>query len=224
MKTEQKRTFVVELDGKPVKLAIVLPTPADEQEGREVYSKAWRQAALPADGCPAFHREDLDWVARQRGLWDDARQARDEQLLERLRTGAKALATSGIRVSAAKVIAVGMYADRQELRALREGLARLNATTVEGRAEQSRFNHLVAACTVWEDTGERYFQSAEEMLGRDADPVVYAAGREFAALVHGIDPEADLKNPESVFLLKHNFATVEDGQLRIHDQPARIAG
>lgn len=221
MKMEQKRTFVVELDGKPIKFAVVRPTPEVEQEGDRVYARARQQATLLDDGRPtAIPRESLDRVARERGLWDDARQARDDQLVERLRTGAKALTTGGIRVSAAKVIAVGMYADRQELRALREGLAQLNATTAEGRAEQVRFDYFVAACTVRHDTGERYFQSAEEMLGRDADPVVYAAGREFAALVHGIDPEADLKNPESVFLLKHSFATVEDGQLRIHDQPA----
>jgi hypothetical protein len=49
------------------------------------------------------------------------------------------------------------------------------------------------------------------------------AGRELAALLHGHDPDFDLKLPEASFLLTHGFATVEDGQLRLHNDTTQRA-
>lgn len=218
------RVFVVELDRKAVTFAVVRPSAVDEQEGGRVYARAWREAVLPDDGRPvAFLRADLDRVARERGVWDDARQVRENLLVQRLRTGAKVLAAGGIRLSAARVIATVMHTDRQELRRLREGRDRLLEMTAEGRAEQAEFDYLVAVCTRCADTGERYFAGVEEMLARDDDPVVLTAGRELAALLHGHDPDFALKLPEATFLLSHGFATVEDGQLRLHHDTTQRA-
>lgn len=218
-----KRVFEVEVDGKPVKLAVVRPSHRVVDQGQLVYNRAFREAVTPSDGKPgALVRQKVEEVLREQNLWDDAKQARYRELADAVNKGELKLAmgaNSGLTKLQCRDLALKMARDRAEIRRLTADRNRLDEVTAEARAEQARFNHYVAACTVYEESGSPYFRDAEDYLSREDDPAVLPAASNLGRLIYGLDDDYEKKLPENRFLLKYKFV---DEQLRLVDKDGKF--
>jgi hypothetical protein len=211
-----KRTFEVEIDGETVKLAALRPSYAVTQQATLVYNREFRKAVEAG----LMVRARIDKVMREQNLWDDEKQAALVRVTRAINEGEKRLAKGGIKLSEAKDVALGMVRARNELKAVLVERNELDQHTAESAAEQGRFSFLVAACTVYSETGKPYYRDAEDYLGREGnDPVALAASTEFGKLYYGLDDDYARKLPESKFLLAHKFV---DDNLRLVDRQGRL--
>lgn len=219
-KVSNKRVFEVEVDGKKVEFAVVRPNNKVMAQGTLVYNRAFREAVQPADGKKgAIVRQGLDALLREQNLWDDAKQARYEELVKTLLDGEKKLAQGGIKLSEAKAVALAMRRARLEVRWLLQARNEYDEVTAEAQAEQARFNYFVAACTVYGESGERYFKDAEDYLSRENDPVVLPAATNMGKLLYNLDDEHQYKLPENKFLTKYKLV---DDKLRLVDKDGKL--
>jgi hypothetical protein len=219
-KKGNKKKFTVEVDGAPVALAVVSPTPRDQLAATNVYNRAFREAVTPSDGgAGALVRAKLESVLRAQNLWDDAKQTRYEELRRTILSGERRLEEGGIKLSAARVVALDMGRARLELRRLTVDRNRLDEVTAEAQAEQARFNFYVAACTVYDPSGKKYYKDTDDFLTREGDVVAAAAPAQLAKLLYGLEDDYEQKLPENKFLLKYKFV---DEKLRLIDKQGKF--
>jgi len=203
---DNKKTFEVELDGKKVEIAVLRPNHKVMQQASLVYNREFRKAVEAG----LLVRQKIEQVLREQNLWDDTKQKKYEELLKSLLNGEKKLAAGGIKLSEGRAIAIQMRKDRLELRLLTAERNELDQHTAEAQAEQARFNYLVAACTVYGDTGKPYFKDADDYLSREGDPVVLPAAQNMGKLIYGLEDDYEHKLPENKFLLKYGFCREKD--------------
>lgn len=195
-----KKVFEAEIGGAKTQLAVVRPTYAEEMRASLSYNKAFREAV---DGG-ALLRAKIEAVMRKQDLWDDAKQARHDQLVKQLRESERDLRAGGIPLKEARLKAVQMTRDRREWQRLRSERTQLDVHTAEGQAEQAKFNFLVALCTVYNADRRPVFKSVEDYMTSE-EPYAYQAATEFANLYHDVDADWEKKLPENDFLMKWKF-------------------
>lgn len=206
-----KKKFEVELDGRKVSFEVRRPDPKVKQKSNLVYARTFRQLVKPEDGqAGAIVRPALESVMREQKLWDDAKQAKYEELFKELQQGSKRLQEGGFKLKEARELAINMRRWRAEMNQLMSKRNELDLNTAEAQSEQARFNYLVSACTVYED-GKPYFKNEEDYATRpDDDPVASKAASLFGQLYYGIDDDFYQKLPENAFLLKWKFCREGD--------------
>jgi hypothetical protein len=210
-----KRTFDVEIDGKKVGLAVVRPTHKVSQQAELAYNRAFRQAV--EEGL--LVRAKLDSVLRQQNLWDDAKQKEYAESQAELFRCEKALAAGGIPLAKAKSLALAMRDCRGKIRGLLADRHDLDRKTAEAFADQARFNFLVAACTVYSDTGKPYYKDVDDYLHRPDDPAALPAAEHTGRLYYGLDDDHERKLPENRFLKQYGFV---DEKMRLIDKQGKF--
>ena len=222
-----KVNFTVEKDGKTLELAVVRPSIKAQQEAQMVYAKAFADYVKAG----AILQAKLEAYIREQKLWDDARQAEWERLDTRLSENEKLVRgqVKGTTFAQARAAAIQMRFDRAAIRSLTADRVALRNNTVEGQAENQRFNYLVSVCTVHADSKKPYFRDLDDYLTRDEDPATLAAANAFASLYYNYDPAAEKSQPENQFLLKYRLCNDElhlvkviDGVERLVDAEGRL--
>lgn len=207
---DNKKVFDVEVDGKPVKLAVKRPDHKTQQAAQMVYNRAFREAVKPSDGkSGAIVRASLESVLRDQKLWDDAKQAQFNKLNQGLLEGERKLAKGGIKAKEAREVAIQMRRDRWDLRQLLTERNSLDLYTAEAQAENARFNYIVSACTVYSDTGKPFWKSEDDYLANGNEEVAIKAASTMGNLVYNLDEQFETKLPENSFLLKYGFCNKE---------------
>ena len=209
-----KKNFKVTIDSKEIELCVVRPNVKQRQEGQKVYNKAFRDAVESG----AILRAKVNSVMREQNLWDDTKEAQYKQLVEKINSSERKIKSGGIKLSEAKEIALQMRKDRVELRSLTSERSGLDNNTAEGQADNAQFNYWVSACTVYSDTGKPYFNSYEDYVNRDDDPVTGKAASSLALMLYNLDPDYEKKLPENEFLKKYKFV---DDELHLVDKNGR---
>ena len=209
-----KKNFKVTIDSKEIELCVVRPNVKQRQEGQKVYNKAFRDAVESG----AILRAKVNSVMREQNLWDDTKEAQYKQLVEKINSNERKIKSGGIKLSEAKEIALQMRKDRVELRSLTSERSGLDNNTAEGQADNAQFNYWVSACTVYSDTGKPYFNSYEDYVNRDDDPVTGKAASSLALMLYNLDPDYEKKLPENEFLKKYKFV---DDELHLVDKNGR---
>jgi hypothetical protein len=200
-----KKVFSVEVDGTPAKLAVVRPNHKVSESATLAYNRAYRRAVEAGSPVKA---KVLD-IMREQNLWDDTKQKKYEDILKTLFANEKKLAEGGIKLSAARDIAIQMRRGRIELRNLTSKRNEIEATTADSFAEQARFNYLVSACTVNADTGKPYYADVDEFLSKENDPVAMPASQNLGTLLYDLDEGFEAKLPENSFLKKYKLCNDE---------------
>jgi hypothetical protein len=208
------KLFTVKIDGKDVEFQVRKPTQDQLNKAQRVQNRVFREAVEGG----AILRAQIEAVMRQRKLWDDEKQKERDNLLAKLLEGEKKLATGKIKLSEARKIALEMRGNRWRLVLLNRDRNELDGNTAEAQAENARFNALVSMCTVYAKDGKPYYESYEDYLGREDDPVALPAASHFGRLYWGVDDEAEKKLPENKFLLKYKMC---DEKMRLVDQKGR---
>jgi hypothetical protein len=138
------------------------------------------------------------------------------QILE----GERKLAKGGISLSIAKDEALKMRKLREELRELIAVKTNLDTHTAEGQADNARFNYLVSACTVYNDSKKPYFSSYEDYNSKSGtDLVAGLAAQNLAGMLYGLDSDYEEKLPENKFLKQYKFV---DDKLRLVNKQGQL--
>jgi hypothetical protein len=202
-------------DNKEVEVAVERPNHRHIQEAQNVHNRAFREAL----DHKAILKEVLEKHLREQGLWDDSRQAEYERLTKVMLEGEKSLKRGKIKLSEAKQIAFQMQDARFEMVELLSQRRALEGNTVQAQAENARFNYLVAACTVYNDTGKPVFKNLDDYLSHSTEEFAWEAATTLAEMLNGFDPDAEKKLPENAFLLKYKLV---DEKLRPVDKDGNL--
>ncbi len=226
---KNKKVFKVEIDGVETAFAAMRPNNRVVQQGQIAYSKAFREAIEGG----AIVRARLNNVMRDQNLWDDKKQAEYDLVSQALLNCEKRLQRGGLKLNEARDIAIQMRRGRYDLRNLMTERNELDSKSAETLAENARFNFLVSECTVYGESGKKYFASFDDFLGREDDPVMGPATTALGQLLYGLDDDFEAKLPENKFLKAYKFCNAKlalinkDGQTvdvdgRLVDESGRL--
>jgi hypothetical protein len=210
----KSNVFEVKVDGKKVKLEVVTPGDDILIEAGKIYSKTFSDT-LRSGG---MLRKKLSDELRKQGLWDDEKQKRLDELQKQIVEKEYRLHKGKMKLSEAKELALSIKKDRAEQTALLTTFNEYDSNTVEGQADNAKFNYLVYACTVYSNTKERYFKSYEEFITYK-DPVAFIAASKYAKEYYGLTENFESTLPENKFLKKYKFV---DENLRFINSEGKL--
>ena len=207
-KEELEQGLVTEkdLDGNEVTVFVKKPTTKEYRESQAEYNRAFR-AALESG---AVLKKKLNQFMRDQGLWDDEKDAQEQSLLNEIAESEKSLKKGGIPLSEAKQIALDLRKTRAKFRNLVAERTILDSNTVEGQADNSRFNALVTLCVMKQDRVTPLFNTLEEYEKADVHPYITKAASVLANFMYDLDPNYDKNLTENKFLKTYNFANEDD--------------
>ena len=199
-----KRTF--EVDGR--EYAVYKPNAEQSENGSLEYARVFSKAVKSG----ALLRETIEGYMREQGMWDNEKDLKYVNLLDAITKAEKALKKGGIKLSEAKEIAFQMKRDRFNLQNLIAEKNSLDANTAQGQAETARFNLLLVACLVYNDTGKPVYDDKDAYLRAESSEVAQKGAATFANMWYGLEEDYDKSLPENKFLTKFD---VLDEELRL---------
>jgi hypothetical protein len=209
------KNFKAKINDQEREFLVRLPSLNDQREAQKVYNQAFTDAIK----SKSVVRAKLDDLLQDQGLWNDEKQAKFSSLQKELLEGEKRLAKGGFSVNEAKDLAIKMKSIRDEIRDLIGVRTSLDNHSAEGQADNSRFNYLVSACLVYNDTKQPYFSSLEDYLNRSSEEVALLGAQNLANMLYGLDNDYESNLPENKFLKKYKFI---DDKLRLVDKKGRL--
>jgi hypothetical protein len=219
---------VTDSKNNEIKLKTVNISPEIRSESNQFYSNAFDKAL--ADGYKL--RLECEKLLEQRGLLDTALQ--DKQI-EDLRAKIKKheIELRSARINGRRLskdegfkLALQIRKLRKELNGVGAGLSDFFKNSAESIADNERFQYLIYACTIRQDTGERYWGSYDEMKNESEQAIYTAAINSFVKLSMGV--EQDLENPfyENQWLQRMGYANKKgelvDSKGRLIDENGRL--
>ena len=200
---------------KEVEFLVRSPSLNDQREAQKIYNQAFTDAIK----SKSVVRAKLDDLLEDQGLWNDEKQAKFTSLQKELLDGEKRLAKGGFSLNEAKDLAIKMKSIRDEIRDLISVRTSLDNHSAEGQADNARFNYLVSACVVYNDSKEPYFNNMEDYLNRATEQVSLLGAQNLANMLYGLDNDYEKNLPENKFLKKYRFV---DDKLRLVDKKGRL--
>lgn len=198
-----------------VEYAMVKPSLPIIDEANKVYNKTFSQAI----NSGAIIRERLEDVLREQGLWSDAKQMKYQTLRREVLDLELKLKRGGIRLNQGKDIALKIKAKRAEMVEMLLSRNNLDSMTAEGQADNMRFNYLVSACMVYNNTNKPYFKNLEDYLNKANEPLSVEAARQLYTLLYKSDENAEHGLTENKFLKRFNFV---DEKLRLVNEDGHL--
>jgi len=209
------RTFKAFVENKETTFLVKSPSLQDQREATKVYNQSFSEALK----AKAVVRAKLDDLLVEQGLWDNEKQAKFTELQNEILENERKLAKGGIPLSDAKQLALNMRKTREDIRDLISVKTNLDTHTAEGQADNARFNYLVSACTVYNDTKDPYFKNYEDYNNRTADPVALLAAQNLAGMLYNLENDYEEKLPENKFLKQYKFV---DEKLRFINKEGKL--
>lgn len=150
-------------------------TKEDYAEATKVYNRTFSKN-LDNEDIPL--KEDISKMLRKRNLWDDEKQTKLDTVLKEIEKCEKKLkGKNQIKRSQATSISIELKKLRSEMLSLLSILNQFDNITVEGLAENERFNYLVSASLVYNSNGKRVFKDLDEYNSRATEPFAYEAAK-----------------------------------------------
>ena len=187
--------------GNAVNVLVIKPSTAAYRDSQVAYNKAFREALESG----ALLRQKLTDYMEEQGIWDDDKQKAYDQLLDEINVKEGALRKGGIPLKEAKEIALSMRQKRAEFRNLIAERTALDTNSVEGQADNARFNALVCLCVVDPSTKTPIFKELDDYDKLAEEPWAVKAASELANMIYEIDPNYDKNLTENKFLSKYDF-------------------
>ena len=211
---KQQRTVTSEdSSGNEVVVIVRSPTVDDYKHSQLEYNKAFRDAL----DSGALLRQRLTDYMREQGIWNDEKQKKSDEYVEKIRGMEEALKAGGIRLSEAKKIALDLRQVRAEFQLFLSEKNSLDSASAEGQADNARFNKLVRLCVLDPKTKLPFFKRDSKKAEEEAysasstEPWLVEASSELANMLYGLDPNYNQNLEENKFLKEFNFVN-EDYQ------------
>lgn len=195
-------------EGNEVKVFVKKPDTKAYRESQIEYNKAFR-AALESG---AVLKKRLNEYMREQGIWDDEKETQEQKLLNEMTECEGRLKKGGIPLAEAKEVALKLRSLRVDFRGLVAERTVLDGNTVEGQADNARFNALCTLCIYKQDKRTLMFESLEEYDKKGDEPWAAKAAGELASALYALDPDYDNTLAENKFLKAYKFAN-EKNQL-----------
>jgi len=209
------RTFTATVDGKEQTFVVRSPSVNDQKEANKAYNQAFSDAIK----SKAIVRAKIDELLKEQGLWDDNKQVKLDQLQSDILSRERQLAAGGIPLIQAKQIALEIKELRGDIRELIAVKMALDNNTAEGQADNVRFNYLVSACTVYQDSNQPYFRNMEDYLDKSTQEIAIKAAQTLANIIYGLDNNYENNLPENKFLKQYKFV---DDKLRLINKDGKL--
>jgi len=190
----------VDSDGKEVVVYVVRPNNERNREAQKISNLAFKEAIESG----ALLRQRIDDYMEEQGLWNDEKEKKLESLNKKMNNGIDKLKKGGITKKKGREIALQIKLDRMERTRMMAGRTRLDEFSVEGQAENARFDCLVSLCVLNEE-GEHFFESLEDYHSKNTEPFAIEAASVLGDMAYGLDKNWENKLPENQFLTKYNF-------------------
>lgn len=189
---DSKRTVVntVDVEEKPLKLAVIRPTNKINQEANMVYNL--RMAVLMRKGSQnpsqrLLLRSELEEYLSKMGVWTLQDQVDVEKLALEIRAHELMLKRGGIKVSEGRALALEMATKRQLILEKHHKRLQFDSATIESQAENFRFEYLLVHCMIFADTGKPFLRNHDEYVERQDELAVMACAKALANMVYGVD-------------------------------------
>lgn len=208
-----KKVFTVNVDGNDVELAVLKPSADIRISAQLHYNKAWRQSVESG----SILLRNLDSVAEEQGIWDAEKRRQVEDLEKQILASERQLmggANNFASLDDAKKCALEIRALRNKRLDVLRSKNELYQYTAESFADDVRVKYFVSQCTIYNDSGAKYFKSYEDFLNQvDSEVAVKAMTNYFELMYADFDTgEKDLY--ENKFLLKYGMV---DDKFRLID-------
>lgn len=202
-KNKDKERIVESVDDEnnPVKVIVRRPTPEDYRDSQIEYNKAFREAL----DSGALLRQRLTDYMREQGIWNDEKQKKNDEYVDKIRGKEEALKGGGIKLSEARDIAIELKKLRSEFQTFLAERNALDSNSVEGQADNARFAHLVRLCILNNETRQPIFQDQKQYDAVSDQPWVIEASSELANMIYGLDPKYVDNLEENKFLKEFKF-------------------
>ena len=199
---KNKEKFITKSEnGDDLELAVLRPNHQVMLEAQKVYNKTFSEAVKSG----AFFRQVLQKKMEEQGVWDDAKEKEYIESWQSIRDAENRLKAGKISKWDGRALAIKIKQSRQRIADLMNERLRMDANTVEGQADNARFNFLVSQCTVYNETGEKFFKDYEDYVNRSAEQASIDAAGTLAAILHDYDKSAEDNLLENKFLKKFKF-------------------
>lgn len=191
----------VDSNGKEVEVLVLKPTTKHFRDSQIAYNKAFREAL----DSGALLRQKLNDYMIEQGIWSEDKQKKNDQYIEGIRDMESALKAGGIKLSAAKEIALKLKSLRLEFQAFLAEKNSLDSASVEGQADNARFAELVRICIVDKNTKQPILASEKSYEENVGEPWVIEASAQLANMLYGLDPNYTSNLEENKFLKEFKF-------------------
>lgn len=181
------------------------PTMKINSDAQKVYNKTFAEALE----AKCIIREKLDDVLRSQGLWNDMKEQQYQTLRREILDLELSLKRGGIKLVKAKKIAQKIKEKRLDIMDLLSARSRLDSHTAEGQADNMRFNYLVSACLVYNETGKCYFSSLESYMDKADEDLSELAAKELYLLLFDQNDSAEKELTENKFLVRFGFMNAD---------------
>jgi hypothetical protein len=204
--------------GKELKLAVKRP---DVEQSKEL-QKVWNRAFNEALSSGAMLKDKLRDEARRQGLWDDVKDKEFDNLQKELQDAElkiKQGGNSGLTKKKAKDLCLRVREIRREIQVLTAGTNNLESRSAESQADNERFNHAVALCTINPETGDKFFKNFEDYKEKENTEAAVEAAKNLAFLTYNLDPNFESDLFENKFLKEYGFV---DDKLRLVNKDGKL--
>lgn len=186
-----------------------------------LYSAKVFNKAKDAGACL---RSKLNDFLIKEGVWSDENQKKlvtlNDEVAEKIKcleTG-KTLEGKKLKLSEGKQLAIDIRNCRFSVNQLLTKLRTNDSYTIEGQAENGRFDMLVALCC-FDEEGERIFSSIEDYYDKKEEEYAVDAASKVASIVYELNENWETELPENKFLIEYKFV---DEKLRYIDRQGRF--
>ncbi len=200
-------TFKVKVDDKEIELKVI----KINSEIRAESQKPWGTAMEEALGNNLKLKIEIDRLLQDRHILDDDS---DQKKLDVLRKDIRDLevklrkgVTGNRRMTKeeGKTIALQIKAKRGEIGSIGRELSNIYENTVENYASNEQMQYFIYACTVYADSGARYWKSYDDFKNDRESPVYKQAVTEFLVNASGVDKDYEKKMYENVWLVRMGY-------------------
>lgn len=190
MDNRRKIIDTIDVDGKPLKLAVLKPTNKINQEANMAYNL--RMASLIRSGSQNSNnrlllRAELEEYLVKMGIWSMEDSLKVEKLAIEIRAYELMLKKGGIKLSEGRTIALKMAEKRQEIMMKHSKRQAFDSATIESQAENFRFEFLLIKCLVSIDDGISYIRNHNSYIDRQDEIAVVDGAKALANIVYGLE-------------------------------------
>lgn len=208
-------------DKEEVTVVVKRPSMAQNTEAQMVESRVFNEGIKKGLITRARLRDHMV----EGGEWDDSKDEELKQLGLKILAGERQLARGGrdengevFTKDQAKQLAFDIMDWRTKQLVLLAKTRENDAKTVEGSAENAKFDYLMSV-SVYNEDETPHFENVEDYKNRanQDNPYINKAAGELANMLYNYDPEHDKSKAEFKFLVKYGYAR-EDGSFINEDK------
>lgn len=190
MENKRKVFDTVDVNDKPLKLAVICPTNKLNQEANMAYnlkmSELIRKGSQNNSNRLLLRSELEDYLVKM-GIWTLQDTLDVENWALEIRVHELMLKKGGIKLSEGKALALQMAEKRQLIMEKHARRQQFDSATIESHAENFRFEFLLVRCLVFSDTGNNFLKNHSDYIERQDETAIIDGAKTLANIVYGLD-------------------------------------